>query len=501
MIRHLNLSEKTEERLQQEIKWLLDEKYDGHRTSEAEQDIERLKKGEPVDYVIGRMDFCGCTIDLSLRPLIPRTSTEYWAEKTIESIKKRGLTSPRCLDMFAGSGCVGIAILKHIPGATVDFVDIDPDALKQIEINLKLNDISPNRARIIHSDVFQNVTGMYDIIASNPPYFPLGVTGLIAKFSLAYESHHFYFAGEDGLSCIRPFLQSARKHVKEDGEIWLDYASGQKSDVERLLREYGYANFIFSDEGMKQRQVVIMSDAAFQAADPFFDFFDADRPVVDPLLPEWKEVSYKDYPRSTCITLPKPELPQDVLLETVLEKRKSERDFSDNPLPEKTISSLLYWSVGLINKNKNMVEFQLRRPYPSGGARYQVEIYAVLFNGSGLENGVYHYNTKEHALELIQRASFENIRQALHYDFAKKAAALILLSFVGGRTLKKYGNLGYKLGLLEGGHIGQNIYLVGTALGLGVLALGGMDYEVVQKELDLGEDETVFYQLAIGWPK
>ena len=251
-------------------------------------------------------------------------------------------------------------------------------------------------------------------------------------------------------------------------------------------------------------------------SDQFFNFFDADRPPVD--LSQWPPLNVKDfktYPRSPRVVLSKSATAPNMGLAESLFRRKTERDFSERPLSSETISSLLFWSVGLIHerwaeglfgKTSSVIaseakQSNFRRPYPSGGARFPVEIYLAVFNGGDLEEGAYHYNVKEHALELIQQASFENIRQALPYDFAKKAAMAILLSFIGERTMKKYGNLGYKLGLLEAGHIGQNIYLVGAALGLGVLALGGMDYEVVQKELDLGEEETVFYQLVIGWPK
>ncbi len=231
---------------------------------------------------------------------------------------------------------------------------------------------------------------------------------------------------------------------------------------------------------------------------PFFEFFMSDRPDIDPESPEWKSVSFKEYPRSPKILLPKPPLPKIDMMEAIL-KRRTERDFSGKPIDAKTLGALLFWSAGLIHGADRKPEEKFRRAYPSGGVRYPVEIYAVIFNGQGIESGAYHYNFKNHALENLFWASAENIKEALTYDFSKKAAALILLSFIGERALNKYGSLGYKLGLLEGGHIGQNIYLIGAALGLGVLAIGGMDYEAVHKELDLSDDETVFYQLAFGW--
>src|SRR3989344_9398998 len=110
---------------------------------------------EPEAYILGSVDFLKCKIDLSKRPLKPRVETEFWVEQAIEDIQANRSTEViKCLDMFSGSGCIGIAILKHLESAVVDFVDVDEKAVEQIAINAKLNNIDASRFRVIQSDIF-----------------------------------------------------------------------------------------------------------------------------------------------------------------------------------------------------------------------------------------------------------------------------------------------------------------------------------------------------------
>lgn len=226
---------------------IIEEKHNGALNMEIWRDAQRLLRGEPLDYIIGRVHFGGATIDLSRHPLILRRGTENWERKAIEDIKKRNNMGEtiQCLDIFAGSGCMGIAILKNIPQATVDFADIDSEMLKQIEINLKINTIDPARAKVIHSDIFKNINKEYDYIFANPPYVPLKEKNRVAKWCLDYEPHHSFFAGDNGSLFIKPFLREARKYVRRGGKIWMEYEWIKEEEIEKLLESAGYEQFNF----------------------------------------------------------------------------------------------------------------------------------------------------------------------------------------------------------------------------------------------------------------
>jgi SagB-type dehydrogenase family enzyme len=224
---------------------------------------------------------------------------------------------------------------------------------------------------------------------------------------------------------------------------------------------------------------------------------------------EWKRIYFKAYPRMPKVDL-KPYLGQlpEISLSQVLEDRRSRRNFNKKPINVETLSTLLYYSAGIKDLKKHIESGDWQgsfRFYASGGARYPLEIYPLVLRGEGiLKPSLYHYYVKEHALENIWEKDFlkedqEWLEGALLYPWSRDAAVILFITAVFWRNQIKYGERGYRYILQESGHLGQNLYLVCEALGLGCCALGGFADEEVNKAIDIdGVTEASVYAFAIG---
>ncbi|XKT74877.1 MAG: N5-glutamine methyltransferase family protein [Patescibacteria group bacterium UBA2103] len=208
---------------------LLQEKYDGTPTAEFEKDKERLDNGEPLAYVIGNTPFLNTTIYLDSKPLIPRVESEYWLE---QAIKETDESPKKVLDIFAGSGALGIAWAKARPQDHVTFAELDPQHLETIKKNIEANNIS-NPVEIIESDIFKNVEGTFDVILANPPYIPKDRD--LPKGVINFEPLIALFAGEDGLVYIRTLINELHEHLHVGGALYLEHDTEQKDEILELF--------------------------------------------------------------------------------------------------------------------------------------------------------------------------------------------------------------------------------------------------------------------------
>lgn len=220
---------------------LIRDKYDGNATADLGKDLERLAAGEPLAYVIGWIPFLDLCIYLGSKPLIPRPETEWWTEVLIKHLQARFGSAPlNVLDLCAGSGAIGLAILKHLPQATVTFIELDEQHLPLIHKNLLKNDINPARANVLSGNLFaplSRVDDSFDIIATNPPYVPNDRT--LDSSVTDFEPAQALFAGTDGLTVIQRIATETPLYLRADGELWLECDTGHATVAASLVTRGG----------------------------------------------------------------------------------------------------------------------------------------------------------------------------------------------------------------------------------------------------------------------
>lgn len=213
---------------------------------------------------------------------------------------------------------------------------------------------------------------------------------------------------------------------------------------------------------------------------------------------QWIKIHFKTYPRFDRIYLKKV-ITSENNLSKILIKRKSGRQFSGFSISKKELSYLLFSSCGLTRLSTTLDDS--RRPYPSAGARYPLEVYPLIQNCNGIDKGLYHYNVKENVLELLLKEDLGKwlIKVTGGEKWVEKAAVVFIITGVLDRTRVKYGDRGYRYALLEAGHLGQNICLLATEIGLGSCCVGGFIDREVNKLLDIDlQKEVSLYMIAIG---
>ena len=228
-------------------------KHKGRETKEFLHDVIRMAKGEPLEYLLGEVKFCDAVIDLSLKPMIPREETEYWAKTAIAEIADnrqqitdlREKAKPfRALDLFSGSGNVGIALLKNINDIKVEMIEFDKSFKKQIEISLIKNKIEMDRAKVMTGDVFEGASGPYDVITAVPPYVPPQMKDEVMK-ELKGEKELSFFDKEDGYYYHKQVLSRAKEFLKDGGVLYLEFDITQKEKIEQLAKEYNLTKYRF----------------------------------------------------------------------------------------------------------------------------------------------------------------------------------------------------------------------------------------------------------------
>ena len=197
---------------------ILKEKYPNN----LEQIVSKIKSGYPIQYLIGDVEFLDCLIDVDDRVLIPRFETEYLVSLVIDYAKKHFNHKISTIDLGTGSGCIAIALKKHL-NSQVDALDLArKNALKNnVEIEF------------IHQDMLSDLNDNYDIIISNPPYIPHD--GYVEDKVLKYEPHLALFAEDNGLYFYKQIINKHLKNLNKPGLMAFEIGDNESSDLQMFL--------------------------------------------------------------------------------------------------------------------------------------------------------------------------------------------------------------------------------------------------------------------------
>ncbi|GAB4410498.1 MAG: SagB/ThcOx family dehydrogenase [Anaerolineales bacterium] len=200
-------------------------------------------------------------------------------------------------------------------------------------------------------------------------------------------------------------------------------------------------------------------------------------------------------PASDRIALPTPRYDSATSVEEALLKRRSIRDYKDEPLMLAELAQLLWAAQGITD----LAGF---RTAPSAGALYPMEVYAVVGNVTDLAAGVYKYHPAAHALERTATGDrlAELSKAALGQSAVRDAAVVLVLAAAYERTTQKYGERGVRYVHMEAGHVSQNVYLQAVSLGLGTVTIGAFYDEDVKKVVGLPDNEQPLYLMPVGRP-
>lgn len=190
------------------------------------------------DYARGFVPFLGITVCLDSRPLIPRTETEYWTERAIKGAPHDA--SLRALDLFAGSGASGLAVLAHLPSSHVTFAEIKPQHLLTIQKSIEVNGFNPLHTTLLESDVWSAVNGVFDLIVANPPYISQE-RNTTEESVLSAEPHEALFADDDGFTLIQKTIEGLSEHLAPNGALWIEHEPHQSARLQALGALYGFS--------------------------------------------------------------------------------------------------------------------------------------------------------------------------------------------------------------------------------------------------------------------
>lgn len=220
-------------------------------------DARRLAEGEPIQYVLGCVDFMGHELRADYRALIPRPETEELVDAILHCAPLRELESPLLVDVGTGSGCIAVSLALAWPQARLLATDISGEALGLARENAQRHGVA-ERVTFIRCDLLSAVSaGVADAVVANLPYVRSAEWAQLPREIREHEPRDALDGGKDGLVIISRLVPEARRVLKSKGWLFLETGEEQGPAVSELLREVGFVEVVCRNDMSGRHRFVV----------------------------------------------------------------------------------------------------------------------------------------------------------------------------------------------------------------------------------------------------
>ena len=220
---------------------------------------KNINEDTPLSHLVGFDYFYDRKFKVTKDVLSPRMETEELIYKVLEYIKKSKKDSFRILDLCTGSGIIAITLKKEIVEKYTEIVASD---ISEKALSIAIENANNNNANItfIKSDLFDNISGKFDLIISNPPYISYKDKITIKDNVLNYDPHLALFAEEDGIYFYRKIIEKAVHYLSKDGVIFFEIGYDQKEKILELGKNNNFITTIYKDINDRDRIAKLIYD-------------------------------------------------------------------------------------------------------------------------------------------------------------------------------------------------------------------------------------------------
>lgn len=197
--------------------------------------VRRRGQGEPLQHLLGTVEFAGRVFLCDKRALVPRPETEELVEKLIAM---RWPERARFADVGTGSGVIALSLAAQFPEAEVEAVDISDEALALARENAARLDLQ-DRVRFAEGDLLTKVEGSFDLVVANLPYVPMTDRPTLSR-EVLHDPASAVFGGDRGDELVRELIAAAPDRLRPGGMLALEVGIGQADGLAALLAEKNY---------------------------------------------------------------------------------------------------------------------------------------------------------------------------------------------------------------------------------------------------------------------